>query len=77
MSKEAEEMYKAMQRDCDKCSCPTEQMFESMAAQFGYRASSVNASAMESFQLQVNAQNALLLRMQGELTGATSAPTNP
>ena len=74
MNKETEQLFHAMQNKCD-CSCPTENMFEAQAAQFGYRASSVNATAMEQFQLQVAAQNALLLRMQGDLTGGN--PTNP
>lgn len=75
MSDETKRLLESMQRDC-KCGCPTDQVFEQQAAQFGYRASSVNATAMEQFQLQVAAQNALLLRMQGDLTGATPAQTS-
>lgn len=63
-----EKIYNELNKNADDCSCPTGSSFEAMAVQFGYRASNVNATAMESFQLQVAAQNSLLLKMQGELT---------
>ena len=60
--------------DCDKskCGCPSHQAFELMASEFGYRASNVNAAAMEQFQLNVAAQNALLLRLQADISAPRS-----
>ena len=67
---DSEKLYAELHKPCcdDGCGCPTDNMFEQMAAQFGYRASNVNAVAMESFQLQVSAQNALLLKLQADVT---------
>ena len=71
MSKKVEKMLEAMASECNRsqcCGCPTADALEAQAVHFGHRASSVNAAAMESFQLQVGAQNALLVKMQSEIT---------
>ena len=54
---------------CSKCcSCTTEPLMEQGIATFAQRANAVTASAMESFQERVNAQNAALIKMQAEIT---------
>lgn len=69
MNDEAKKLHKAM-CSCEACTCPITQMLEQNAAEFAFRASGVNAAAMEQFQLAVSAQNALLLQMQASNTQA-------
>ena len=72
MSKEIEQLHDAM--CCNECKCPIGDMLEQNAAQFAYRASNVNAVAMEQFQQNVAAQNALLLQIQASVMHRQTPP---
>ena len=69
MKCEAKEYLKAMQQGCG---CPIDETLDAQVAQFAHRASNVNATAMEQFQLLVASQNSVLLKLTADLT--TSKP---
>lgn len=66
-------------KDCCGCGCPTEDMFESSAARWSERMSSIAAESMQSFVLQNAAQNANLIAQQSLSAGLPPqrGTTNP
>ena len=51
------------------CGCPTDNQFESTAARYNERASTIAAESMQSYSLQASAQNAALIAMQARFSG--------